>query len=119
MLMNEAINNKPLFSVLIANFNNVKTIDNAIDSVFQQTFKNWEIVIVDDGSTDNSCDIYKKYEQDSRFKIFYNKKNRGCGYTKSQCVELAEGDLCGFLDADDALSKNALEIMVNLHKNKP
>ena len=105
----------PLFSVLIANYNNGKYLQEAIDSVLAQTYSNWEIIIVDDKSTDNSSDVYNKYKDDSRFHIYYNERNEGCGYTKRRCAELAHGDICGFLDPDDSLMPNALEIMVKAH----
>ena len=106
---------KPLFSVLIANYNNGRYLMDAIESVRAQTYTNWEIIIVDDGSTDNSHELYKLLEQDSCIHIFYNEKNEGCGYTKHRCVELAHGELCGFLDPDDTLTNDALEVMVNEH----
>lgn len=105
----------PLFSVLIANYNNGKFLQEAIDSVLAQTYNNWEIIIVDDKSTDNSAEIYNKYKDDSRFHIYFNDKNEGCGYTKRRCAELAQGDICGFLDPDDTLMPNALETMVKAH----
>ena len=105
----------PLFSVLIAQYNNGKYLQEAIDSVKAQTYTNWEIIIVDDNSTDNSKELYKLYENDERIKIFYNEKNQGCGYTKRRCAELADGEICGFLDPDDALLPNALNLMVSTH----
>lgn len=111
------MNNNPLFSVLIANYNNGRYLQQAINSVLEQTYSNWEIVLVDDKSTDNSHEIYEKYKDDRRFRIYYNDVNGGCGYTKRRCVELAQGELCGFLDPDDALTKEALEIMVKEHCN--
>lgn len=104
-----------LFSVLIANYNNGKYLMDAIESVRQQTYTNWEIILVDDGSTDNSHELYKELEQDERIHIFLNDQNHGCGYTKRRCAELANGEICGFLDPDDALIDNALELMVNVH----
>lgn len=105
----------PLFSVLIANYNNGCYLQEAIDSVMVQGYTNWEIIIVDDKSTDNSFEIYSKYNNDSRFHIYYNERNEGCGYTKHRCVELANGGICGFLDPDDILEKDAVEIMVSEH----
>lgn len=104
-----------LFSVLIANYNNGKYLQEAIDSILAQTYSNWEIVLVDDKSTDNSFEIYDKYKSDNRFHIYYNEENKGCGYTKRRCVEMAHGELCGFLDPDDILTNDALEVMVNEH----
>lgn len=104
-----------LFSVLIANYNNGKYIDEAIESVFLQTYENWEIIIVDDSSSDNSLQVLKRYESDGRIKVYQNDRNHGCGYTKRRCAELANGAIFGFLDPDDILTTNALEIMVNAH----
>ena len=108
-----------LFSVLIANYNNGRYLQEAIDSVLEQTYTNWEIVIVDDKSTDNSFEIYEKYKDDKRFRFYYNEKNGDCGCTKRRCAELAKGELCGFLDPDDALMPNALEVMVKAHAEHP
>lgn len=105
---------RPLFSILIANYNNGKYFQEAIDSVFAQTYSNWEVIIVDDGSTDESEKIYEKYRDDSRFHIFYNEENRGCAYTKHQCVLHANGEICGYLDPDDVILPNALEVSVSL-----
>lgn len=113
------MNNSPLFSILIANYNNGQYLKKALQSVYSQTYKNWEIILVDDFSTDNSIELYKELENDSRIKIYYNDKNKGCGYTKHRCAELANGEICGFLDPDDALTNTALEESVEAHIVQP
>lgn len=110
---------RPLFSVLIANHNDGNYLQNTIDSVFAQTYDNWEIIIVDDKSTDNSEEIYKKYANDTRIHIYRNDENRGCGYTKRRCVDLAQGEICGFVDADDSITPNAIEVMTEAHIKEP
>lgn len=109
----------PLFSVLIANHNHGDYLMDAIESVKAQTYAHWEIVIVDDGSTDNSFELYAELDKDSRIKVYRNEENRGCGFTKRRCLEMAQGELCGFLDADDCLVENALEVMVEAHQSHP
>ena len=104
----------PLFSVLIANYNNGIYLEEALQSVFSQTYTNWEIILVDDASTDNSKEIYQKYSSDTRIHIYYNDKKFGCGYTKHRCAELANGEICGFLDPDDIILPEALESHLEL-----
>ena len=111
--------NQPLFSVLIANYNNGRFLQEAIDSVLNQTYANWEIVLVDDKSTDNSFEIYEKYKDDKRFHLFFNAKNEGCGFTKRRCAEKANGEICGFLDPDDVLLPEALQKHVDAHMGGP
>lgn len=109
-----------LFSILIANYNNGCYLQEAIDSILMQDYDNWEIVIVDDGSTDRSQEVYAKYSGDPRFHILLNTRNMGVGYTKRRCVENASGEICGFLDPDDVLVGNdALSIMVKKHLENP
>lgn len=119
MIFSNSMPTHPLFSILIANYNNGKYLMDAINSVRQQTYTNWEIIIVDDCSMDNSREVYQALEQDPQIRIYYNEQNRGCGYTKRCCAELAQGELCGFLDPDDALTPDALQIMVEQHTAHP
>lgn len=106
----------PLFSVLIANYNNGCYLQETIDSVLVQNYGNWEVIIVDDKSTDNSFKIYDNYKNDSRFHVYFNEENMGTGYTKRRCVEMARGEICGFLDPDDVLvGTNVFEEMVQTH----
>ena len=104
------------FSILLANYNNGEYIKEAINSIITQSYKDWEIVIVDDASTDKSDEIIKTYNNDERIKYTINTENKGCGYTKHKCAKLASGDIFGFLDPDDKLTPNALEVMVKEHK---
>lgn len=101
-----------LFSLLIANYNNGKFFRDCYESIIAQTYAEWEAIIVDDGSTDDSVKVITAIiGNDKRFKFYTNDKNYGCGYTKRRCVELASGDICGFVDADDILLPLALERM--------
>lgn len=109
------MNEHPLFSVLVANYNNGRYLREALDSVRQQTYDHWQVVIVDDGSTDESHDIYKELASDSRIKVVLNDRNRGCTFTKKRCIDESDGELCGFLDADDQLLPEALEKMAAVH----
>lgn len=110
---------QPLFSILIANYNNGGYLAACIQSILTQTYTHWEVVIVDDGSTDKSRAVYEKYTDDIRFFIFYNEKNKGCGFTKNRCITLAHGQICAFLDPDDTITSDALEVMVQAHHQHP
>ena len=112
--------NTPLFSILIANFNNGKFFKDCYDSIIAQSYQNWEAIIVDDCSTDNSVQLIRQLiGEDKRFKLYHNEENKGCGFTKRRCVELASGEICGFLDPDDIITENALEVTVSVHINNP
>jgi len=109
-----------LFSVLIANYNNGHFFQDCYNSILEQSYENWEVIIVDDGSTDNSLyEIERLIEGDKRFKLFLNPKNKGCGFTKNRCALLATGEILGFLDPDDALYPNAIMEMINTYSNNP
>lgn len=98
------------FSILIANYNNGKYFRDCYNSLIAQTHKNWEVIIVDDDSTDDSVKIIEAIiKNDPRFSIYHNTSNRGCGYTKRECMKYAKGELCAYLDPDDALYEGALE----------
>lgn len=107
------------FSVLMANYNNGKYIKKAIESVLNQTYSKWELIIVDDASTDNSLEIIKPYLRNKRIKLIKHKKNLGCGATKKTCARNANGELLGVLDSDDVLHKDAVKIMVKTHQDNP
>lgn len=108
------------FSVLIANYNNGHFFEKCYQSLVAQTETDWEAVILDDGSTDDSLEVIKKIiGNDQRVKINQNDQNRGIGYTKKRLIQLAESEICGFLDPDDALTQHALESVVKTHAEYP
>ena len=103
------------FSILIANYNNGKFFKTCYESIITQTYKNWEAIILDDASTDDSLEIiHQIIGNDSRFKVFQNAENSGVGITKSKLIELAAGEICGFVDPDDAITPNALEASMKI-----
>lgn len=110
----------PLFSLLIAQYNNGKYFEDCYKSITAQTYDNWEVIILDDGSTDDSVEQMKKLiGTDSRFKIETNSENKGCGFTKKKLAELAKGEICAFLDPDDAITEDALSVMIAEHAKHP
>lgn len=102
---------KPLITVYITNYNYAKYIEKAIDSVLEQSFQNIEIIIIDDGSTDNSREIIKKYLDYNKIKIIFQ-QNKGLNISNNLAIKLANGKYIIRLDADDYLEKDALKIMV-------
>lgn len=110
----------PLFSILIAQYNNGKYFEDCYKSIIAQTYSNLEVIIVDDASTDNSLAVMQNIiGLDPRFHIVSNDKNHGCGYTKRRAAELAKGELCAFLDPDDAITPEAVQLMVKEHTIHP
>ena len=109
-----------LFSILIANYNNGKFFSDCYKSIINQTYQNWEVIIVDDCSEDNSIEIIENITRgDHRFKVYKNDRNRGCGFTKNLCLVHAIGIYCGFLDPDDTLKTHAVETMMDIFSKNP
>ena len=100
-------------SVLMTAYNRCKYIEEAIKSVLNSTHKNFELIIVDDCSTDNTFEIAERFEQiDSRIKLYKNEINLGQFKNRNKAIELSTSDYIKFLDSDDALLPNGLELMV-------
>lgn len=103
----------PLFSIIVANYNNGRFLNECIESIKAQTYNNWEIILVDDASTDDiSLKLYELYKDDSRIKILYNEINKGVGYTKRRAIDNANGEFCGIVDPDDKIIPETLELVV-------
>ena len=110
--------NEAFVTVYITNFNYGKYLEKAIRSVLNQTYKKFELIIIDDGSTDNSRNILKNTVTIKKIKIIYQ-KNRGLLFSNNIALKMSKGDYITRLDADDWLDKNFLQIMVNeINKNK-
>lgn len=107
------------FSVLIANYNNGKFFKDCYDSILNQEYKNWEVIIIDDRSTDDSVEVIKKIiGDDNRFKLYENEENYGVGVTKAKLIEDATGDICGYLDPDDVIKPNAIQSAMKVLEKK-
>ncbi len=102
------MNNELFFSIIIPNYNNVKYIEKCIDSVLNQTYKNFEIIIVDDGSTDESIKSLKeKYKNIENIKLIFN-NHYGVSKARNTGLSIAQGQWITFLDSDDFFDKNIL-----------
>ena len=107
-----------LFSILIAHYNNAHYFKQCYESLKKQTYQNFEIILVDDCSTDNSLEEIKEFTKgDVRIKFFKNPENKGVGFTKKRCIEEAIGEICGFVDPDDAITEDAIELSVKVYEN--
>ena len=101
-------------SVIIPVFNNDSYLDTCITSVLKQTYQNFEIICINDNSTDRSSEILKKYaEKDKRIKILNNTKNMGPGHSRNKGIDNAKGKYIFFLDSDDWIDKTALKLLYN------
>ena len=115
-------NKHPLVSVLIANYNNGRFIKETLDSVIAQTYPNIEIVIVDDGSSDNSLDVIERFissHPEAYIKLYKNRDNKGCGRIKRQCVELSKGTFFSFLDPEDTILPEAISTLMEVFNCDP
>ena len=110
---------KPLFSVLMANYNNENYVREAIQSVIDQTFKNWELIIVDDFSEDKSVQIISEFLDNNRIHFTRNKQNIGYIATLEKLIRMSNANVFGILDSDDVLFRDSLEIMYNKHNKYP
>jgi len=107
------------FSVLMASYNNGPFVDEAIGSVLAQSFSDWELIIIDDCSQDNSVERIKTYCSDPRIKLYVKDKNEG--YVRALIFGLTKvnSEIVGILDSDDALAPEAIEKAHLAHKTRP
>lgn len=102
-----------LVSVIVPVYNVEKYLDRCLNSILSQTYKNMEIILVDDGSKDSSSAICDKYgEQDNRIKV-YHKENGGLSSARNFGIEKAKGDWLYFIDSDDWIDINTINTLIN------
>lgn len=109
-------------SIITASYNYAQYIEEAINSVINQSYQDWELIIVDDGSSDNSVEIIKQYcEKDSRIRLFQheNGQNKGLKETLLLGITHATGDWIAFLESDDALMPENLQKKVEIAEKYP
>lgn len=107
---------KDLVSIIIPTYNNANTICNSIDSCFKQTYKNIEVIVIDDGSTDDTKKVLNEYLSNDKFKYIYQ-DNQERSAARNHGLDIAKGEYIQFLDSDDMLYEDKIEIQVNFLKN--
>jgi glycosyltransferase involved in cell wall biosynthesis len=111
------MNLRPQVSIIIPNFNRENLIIETLDSVLQQTFANWECIIIDDRSTDNSENVINNYiKKDNRFRFYKRNANsrKGANTCRNLGIQISKGEYILFLDSDDILNKNCLKRRVEV-----
>ncbi len=106
-------------SIITPSFNSEKYIMKTIKSVQNQSYKNWEMIIVDDYSNDSTCEIVKKIaKSDQRIKLIKQNKNAGAGAARNRALNEANGRFIAYLDSDDIWKEDKLKMQVNYMKKK-
>ncbi len=109
----------PFFSVIICTYNRANLLPRALDSLLTQTYRNFEVLIIDDGSTDDTYSVAKKYlNEDFSIRYFYH-KNRGLPLSRNVGILAAVGKFITFLDSDDEYAPNHLELHKKIIDDNP
>lgn len=107
-----------LVSIIVPVYNAEKFIDDTIKSILQQTYNNYELILVNDCSKDKTLEILKEYsKKDKRIKVIENKKNLGVALTRNNGIKEAKGEYICFIDADDKWDKDKLEKQAKFMEN--
>lgn len=105
-----AISKDSLISIIMPAYNCERYIEDAIRSVLEQKYQNWELIVIDDGSVDETKRIVERLSiHDQRIRFYINEKNLGVSKTRNRGISIASGDWIAFLDSDDIWDKNKLE----------
>ncbi|WP_432409978.1 glycosyltransferase family 2 protein [Rasiella sp. SM2506] len=114
--------NEPLVSIIIPTFNRAILIKETLDSIQIQTYKNWECIVVDDGSTDNTKEVVEKYQKENNRFHFYRRPNDylpGGNGARNFGLKMCKGDFVNWFDSDDVMVKNKLEIQLKIFEEQP
>ena len=113
--------NNPLISIVMGIYNCEEYLSDSIESIINQTYENWELIMCDDGSSDYTLKIAQKYEKKypSKIKVLINEKNMGLNYTLNKCIDYAKGEYIGRQDGDDISLPNRFEIEMKFLLNNP
>ena len=105
-----------LVSIIMPSYNTGRYLAETVESVLAQTYQNWELIIVDDCSTDDTETVAAKYLQDSRISFFRNEKNSGAAVSRNRALQAAKGKWIAFLDSDDLWHPRKLEKQIGFMK---
>ena len=109
----------PEITVILCTYNRLNHLKNCIDSVINQTFKDWELVVVDDGSQDNTFELVDSYLQEIPKIRYLKHRNRKLGYAKNAGIQASFGNYITFIDSDDAYKPNHLASRIEYMKANP
>ena len=112
--INQYDKNNPLISIITVTYNGEKYIEETFQSVFKQTNKNYEYIVIDGGSSDNTINIIKKY--DSKIDYWVSEKDLGIYDAFNKGMQLCKGEYIGFINSDDIYEKNTIEILTKYIK---
>jgi len=109
---------KPIVTIIIPNFNKEEYLAECINSVIEQSFTEWNLIVIDDNSTDNSILILSKLERNEKIKLIKLKKNKGPSFCRNLGMRLSTTKYLAFLDSDDFWDKEKLKDQINFMKNE-
>jgi len=111
-------NGLPFISIIMSVYNSERYLSVAIDSILNQTYKNFEFIIINDGSTDNTLSMLTKYKEKDNRIILINRENRGLTYSLNEGINIAKGEYIARMDADDIALPSRLKKQINLMEEK-
>ena len=104
---------QPDIDIIIPNYNKAKYLNQCLDSILSQTYKNWKIYLVDDNSHDDSAKIFKKYENIDNINFFLLKENKGPAFCRNYAIDKSSSEFIAFMDSDDFWPKDKLKKQIN------
>ena len=104
---------QPIIDIIIPNYNKAKYLNQCLDSILAQTYKSWNIYLVDDNSKDNSKEILQNYRRFDNINLFFLKENKGPSYCRNLGIEKSSSEFIAFMDSDDFWPKDKLEKQIN------
>tara|TARA_B100000575_G_C23136402_1_gene660288 strand:+ start:2107 stop:2856 length:750 start_codon:yes stop_codon:yes gene_type:complete len=107
---------KNIVDVILPNYNSSEFIEKTIQSVINQTFKSWKLIIVDDHSNEKTRKVISKYKKNKKIKIIWLSKNKGAAYCRNLAIKNSNSRYVAFIDSDDIWKKNKLRVQLNFMK---
>ena len=104
---------QPDIDIIIPNYNKAKYLNQCLDSILSQTYKNWKIYLVDDNSHDDSTKIFKKYENIDNINFFLLRENKGPAFCRNYAIDKSSSEFIAFMDSDDFWPKDKLKKQIN------
>ena len=114
--INSKKNNSPWVDVIITNFNKAKFLEESINSVIDQTYKNWKLYIIDDNSNDHSLEIINKFSDLENINIIKLSKNKGPSFCRNYGMRISKSKYISFLDSDDKWTSKKLAKQIEDNK---